>query len=261
MAIITSNGFNGRIVLSNSTTPEKKIVAYCTYKEKVEVIGYSGEYVKVKKESGEKGFLDKTETLHFCNQEKIDGLGKLKIGMSVTELQALFDEDILLERSQFVKYGHKLENVDAVRGFILKEYTPTGDYKLENIDLIFYSDSLYSIYTINNTYTLREIFSLRYGDPFVEKATNTKQFTNGFGNKITKQESEELFTWETNIEDISCTAVLSIRYSGNGQEVRKYFFNIKNDNTENRVKSIEAENKKRKEDTDKKEKLETLKDL
>ena len=106
-----------------------------------------------------------------CQTETIKGIGKLKLDMSLKEVQSLFPKSLQKQKT----------NSKVKRIYKVSAYTPIKGVTLKGIHLYFYNDTLYSIYIDEVPLKLKEDLTLKYGKPseiFPDPYFNLRTFRN-----------------------------------------------------------------------------------
>ena len=87
--------------------------------------------------------------------QTIKGIGKLSLDMSLKEVQSLFPNKLVKQKtSSEVKKIYKLSS-----------YTPIREHTFKNLYLYFYNDTLYTIYALDVPAKLKDSFTIKYGAP------------------------------------------------------------------------------------------------
>lgn len=167
------------------------------------------------------------------SQEKINGFGRLKLGMSVSDLPELNDLKLIQIRNKndyFRKAYHSESNEvfemfpdtneeynivgsldKRVRSFHIGNIYITDNINIKNVDLKFFDGKLYEI-AVNETNSdsndnakkLAELLTAKYGEPKTDIKTEEKHYTNGYGTDIIKKNITLNQTFNTNSLNISC---------------------------------------------------------
>lgn len=183
--------------------------------------------------------------------QSIDGIGKIRLGMTVSELRDIFGEEIKTTKDF---------NGGITNTFMLSKYIPVEGYYINDFNLSFYNDSLYAMYSIEDT-NIKDALSLKYGEPKMEQKKETKEYTNGFGNTIEKIDQSFEFTWDTGNDDIICYYRDRVVHNSNGKPNRYTVFGIENQIVFNKIKMIKQEKNKTESEKQKQEKLKELDNL
>jgi hypothetical protein len=73
------------------------------------------------------------------NAQNINGIGKIRLGMTVSELRDIFGEDMKAAKD----FNNGITNT-----FMISKYVPIEGYYINDFNLSFYNDSLYAMYRI-----------------------------------------------------------------------------------------------------------------
>ncbi len=88
-------------------------------------------------------------------QTTIEGIGKIKLEMSLNEIKKAFPKLLIpIETASKFKKAYKINT-----------YTPIQGHTLRDIRLYFYNDTLYAFYVKNAPSILKESLSTKYGEP------------------------------------------------------------------------------------------------
>ena len=88
-------------------------------------------------------------------QTTIEGIGKIKLEMSLNEVKKAFPKLLIpIETASKLKKAYKINT-----------YTPIQGHTLRDIRLYFYNDTLYAFYVKNAPSILKESLSTKYGKP------------------------------------------------------------------------------------------------
>lgn len=199
-------------------------------------------------------FLIISLTYIYCysqNVQKIDGIGKIRLGMTVSELRNIFREDIK-DANDF--------NKGITSTFVIQKYVPVEGYYINDFNLIFYKDSLYAMYSVEGT-NIKDALKIKYGDPKMDIKEEVKEYVNGFGNKIEKLDQAFNFTWETGNPDIVCSYTDQVVHSSIGIPNRYTVFRIENQRIFNEIKMIRNRKDQMESQKRKQENIEKLNDL
>lgn len=184
-------------------------------------------------------------------QQKIDGIGKLRLGAPVELIDELglgtpklvgSDLDFYkMERSSYIepksiyemtppgeekRYGEQWPKVQDERVFYISEYEIVSGVVLKKVQLHFYKNALYSIVAESNR-NFEELLTLKYGKPKLEVKTEDKKYTNTFtGATITKTDEHYFSEWATNDEDIKCFSMLLKMHNRKGESNISYTFTL-----------------------------------
>ena len=87
--------------------------------------------------------------------QTIEGIGKLKLDMTLNEVKKSFPKSLIkMQSSSKVKKVYKINT-----------YTPIPNHTCKDIRLFFYNDTLYALYVNNAPMKLLESLTLKYGEP------------------------------------------------------------------------------------------------
>lgn len=148
------------------------------------------------------------------SQEVLDGIFKLRLGMSVEELKQVVDTTLLKKKKYRspVDFERKLEADGRLQYFNLERYAPAYGYIIENMWLEFLDNKLYDITIFKYNERTESLLTQKYGKPKIKdhKGTNIEYKT--YAERIAdwdyiKNKSKwEVIEkkWETNSRDISC---------------------------------------------------------
>lgn len=89
----------------------------------------------------------------FC--QAIDGIGKLRLDMSLKEVRALFPKTLV--KKETIYSNKKVYRVSS--------YTPVKGITCKDINMYFYKDTLYAIYINKGSYELEKAMFKKYGEP------------------------------------------------------------------------------------------------
>ncbi len=185
------------------------------------------------------------------NIQKIDGIGKIRLGMTISELRNIFGKDIKATKEL---------NKGITSTFIIEKYLPVEGYYINDFNLSFYKDSLYAMYSIEGT-NIKDALDIKYGEPKMDIKKEIKEYVNGFGNKIEKVDQAFNFTWETGNPDIVCYYTDKVIHSSNGTPNRYTVFGIENQRILNEIEMIKGRKDEMESQKRKQENIEKLNDL
>jgi hypothetical protein len=215
-----------------------------------------------------------TSLTSFGQIQKINGFGKLQLGMSVSDIPELsnakivetddeYFDNVYENRSDKV-YEARIDTIDLYARFATKskkerifqigQISITNDITLENTTLKFFNDKLYSV-EVNDT-KLDELLTLKYGKPKERIIEKAHTFQNGFGAKFVKTDIKREHTWNTTNPTTQCYYVSNFWYNDKGELLNTengYLYDIKVEtmvDSENakllaRIKQREVNSKKR----------------
>lgn len=167
------------------------------------------------------------------NAQNINGIGKIRLGMTVSELRDIFGEDMKAAKD----FNNGITNT-----FMISKYVPIEGYYINDFNLSFYNDSLYAMYSIEYT-NIKDALTLKYGEPKIEHKKEIKEYVNGFGNTIEKLDQSFDFRWDTGSPDITCYYRDKVKHNSSGEPNRYTVFGIENKRVFNEVKKL-VQNKK-----------------
>ena len=179
----------------------------------------------------------------LAKSQIINGVGVIKLGMTISEIKEQFPD--IKESDDF--------NKGITKTFILSKYIPVDGHYIDDFYLSFYNDSLYAMYTINQT-NIYEAFKIKYGEPKIEHNTTPKEYINGLGNTIIKEDESFKFEWNTGNPDIICYYNDQVKHDSSGKPTRYVSFGIENQKIFQEVKAI-LTNENEKQQKEEKEKL------
>ena len=183
------------------------------------------------------------------SQEKINGFGRLKLGMSVSDLPELNDLKLIQIRNKndyFRKAYHSESNEvfemfpdtneeynivgsldKRVRSFHIGNIYITDNINIKNVDLKFFDGKLYHIQVDNeSSKNLDELLIAKYGAPKTDFNEKEKYYTNSYGTKITKNEITLEQTFNTNSPNIRCYYHFSNYYNSKGEVSFLQYINL-----------------------------------
>lgn len=163
------------------------------------------------------------------SQNKINGIGKLQLGMTVTEFEQEFLNTIYFQEKANPKQYASLSMVpfvDNVKTFQLKTYEPVKGYTIDELYVYFYNDSLYMLKT--KVYTnITEALTLKYGEPKTDtKETSAKYKFEFTGAVVTKTNYVFTNKWNTGHKDIECLSIMHSWHDSKGKEITLFEFNL-----------------------------------
>ena len=185
------------------------------------------------------------------NAQSIDGIGKVRLGMTVSELHDIFGEDMKVTKDF---------NSGITKSFMLPKYIPVEGYYINDFNLSFYKDSLYAMYSIEDT-NIKDALSLKYGEPKMEHKKEIKEYVNGIGNTIEKIDQSFEFTWGTGNSDIICYYTDKVVHNSSGKPNRYTVFGIENKRVLNEIKKIIQHKKETESEKQRQEKIKKLENL
>lgn len=210
---------------------------------------------------------------------KINGLGKLQLGMSVGDLDELKGAITMTSSMDYItKVWNKRSNVvvyeqisDSTkfektfgspnkneRVFTIPVIKITDNISIKLVELKFYNDKLYYI-NFDFDKDVNDALTIKYGEPKIENKENIKKFTNTYtGNTVEKTEMFFTYEWNTNDSNIECISKFIKYFNDKGEQNYISYTQIKNKIIEsdmNKLKEIYIANMKTKEEKAKKAKL------
>ena len=132
------------------------------------------------------------------NIPTLDGLFELKLNMSESKVREVVDAKLLKKKESSWENDHAIY-------FYLESYAPKNGFLIEDIELSFAYDKLYSIDIRKYNAQLEELLTLKCGEPNVESRTD--------GSKTKK-------TWNTNCKSFDCYSTLTKYASSESYELR-----------------------------------------
>ena len=202
------------------------------------------------------------------SQEKINGFGKLKLGMSVSDLPELAVAIQIRNKNEYYKnvYGNTTNKVfemfpdtndeynivgsldKRVRSFHIGNMSITDNIFIFDIDLKFFDGKLYEIYVhegnvpgYKNARKLDELLTTKYGAPKSDSKEEEKYYTNSYGTKITKKDQTFEHTFNTNSPNVRCYYYFSSRHDSKGEISFMEFIRLYETNIWNLVYDAEDE--------------------
>ena len=167
-------------------------------------------------------------------QNKINGFGKLQLGMAVKDLPELSNAKLASDKDFFNGvYGNISSSVyealsdtnkkyqsfgcldKRVRIFQIGRLQLTDNITLYDITLNFFNDKLYRIEIKDKK--LDELLTTKYGTPQEDIKTKDNTFQNGYGAKFVKTDITKTHKWETGNDNISCWYTDMYWYNDSGK--------------------------------------------
>lgn len=179
----------------------------------------------------------------LAKSQIINGVGVIKLGMTISEIKEQFPD--IKESDDF--------NKGVTKTFVLSKYIPVDGYYIDDFYLSFYKDSLYAMYTISPT-NIYEAFKIKYGDPQMKRTTTPKEYVNGLGNTIIKNDESFKLEWKTGNPETICYYNDQVKHDSSGKPTRYVSFGIENQKIFQEVKAI-LTNENEKQQKEEKEKL------
>lgn len=222
--------------------------------------------------------------LYSSNAQTIEGIGQIKIGKSYSQII----QDVGIEEKKIVDAGKEdLDFFDVYRPkktllfkydsanskkrdydyefikcpeavkLVIPTYT-VADIKVEQIELQFYHDTLYSIDIKSPSMEFLKAFKTKYGDGNLKKEVKTVQCSSAYVKNYDVEEVTFRTTWESNISNVDVTYVLMDYRDSKCQQQYLTYVLISNSKISKQVTSCETDIRdrmKRKEDSELKNKL------
>jgi hypothetical protein len=174
------------------------------------------------------------------NSQNSIGLGKLKIGMDVSEIKELSNaKKIKPFSSDYIKYVYKnysckyffeikidstneshwsIGFIDkSVRVFNVGSFNLTETIIIKNVTLRFKDNKLYHIECEENE-NLEEGLKVKFGPPKIVVKEKPKEYINELGVTTVKVEKEYTSIYNTGLDNIVCEKYFSIKYDYKGEE-------------------------------------------
>lgn len=186
----------------------------------------------------------------YVKSQTIDGLGIIRLGMTISDFQQSFPD----------AKNEKDFNENLTKTFVLNEYIPVKGYSLTELHLSFYNDSLYAMYTIMPT-NIKEALTIKYGEPQITHESTPKEYVNGLGNTITKEDQSFNLKWDTGNPDIICYYNDQVKHDSRGKANRYISFGIENQKIFQIIKSLLEQKKQKQDEIQKQDKLKDLEGL
>ena len=191
-------------------------------------------------------------------QTKITGFGKLQLGMSVKDIVELSSAKSVNGSTEYFSkvyenktpncYEAKLDSVnysnfgtliDKERIFQIGQIYVTENIILNDVELKFYNDKLYSIKIGDGK--VDELLTTKYGLPKEEIKTEDHTFQNGYGAKFVKTDLRKTHTWTTNDPQTECYYINNYWYNDSGKILHVEYCYLTNNQI---AKLVQEENKK-----------------
>lgn len=189
-------------------------------------------------------------------QTTIEGIGKLKLEMSINEVKRAFPKMLIPMKSVY-----KFKKV-----YKINTYTPIQGHTLRDIRLYFYNDTLYAFYVKNAPSILKRSLKSKYGEPkeeIVRTDSHMLEIAAIYGydsadflletiKKPKKNVNNFFYRWNNDNPFIQCVFVESLYVDGKGKDTLDYMFYIKNMltaklvDTKETLQKVEEEEKKKK---------------
>lgn len=223
--------------------------------------------------------LNKINSNDLVQKLKINGLGKLQLGMSVDDLDELntavkmtshmdYVTKVWNKRDNTVVYEQILDSTEFEekfgspnkneRVFTVPVIRITENISIKLVELKFHNDKLYYI-NFDFDKDVNDALTIKYGEPKLETKENIKKFTYTYtGNTVEKTEQFFTYEWNTNDLNIECISKLIKYFNDKGEQKYIAYTQIKNKIIEsdmNRLKEIYIKNMKSKKEAAKKAKF------
>ena len=187
----------------------------------------------------------------ICSKSQVlDGLGVIRLGMTINDFIEKFPDAKSQENF----------NDGLSKTFVLDEFSPVNGYSIKEFHLSFFNDSLYAMYTIEPT-NIYEALKIKYGDPVIKHDKTPREYVNGLGIPIIKEDVSFNMKWDTGNPDIICYYNDQIKHDSHGKANRYISFGIENQKIFQTIKSILEQKKQEKDLKQKQEKLKELEGL
>lgn len=197
---------------------------------------------------------------HAQTQTTIEGIGKLRLEMSLKEVKTTFPKMLIP-----LKSASKFKKV-----YKINSYTPIKNHTLKNIHLYFYNDTLYAFYVKDAPYSLLESLTTKYGKPrerlieynqhLLEIASIYEDDSADFlleATRRTKSDIKDMFySWNEGNPFLQCVLVESLYYNAKFEHDLERIFLMRNratakiielkeelekeENKENRLKELDG---------------------
>ena len=190
----------------------------------------------------------------------IEGIGKLRLEMSLAEVKTAFPKMLIP-----LKAASKFKKV-----YKINSYTPIKDHTLKNIHLYFYNDTLYAFYVKDAPFSLLESLTIKYGKPkerLIEFTQHLLEIVSIYENDAadflteatnrTKNDMKDMFySWNEGNPFLQCVLVQSLYYNAKSEQNLEKIFYMRNratakiielketlekeENKENKLKELEG---------------------
>jgi hypothetical protein len=168
-------------------------------------------------------------------QTKINGFGKIQLGMSVSDLPELSNSKLVTTETDYfnkvyrnvtsssyetisdtTKKYQSFGSLDKrVRIFQIGRLQLTDKIILSDVTLKFFNDKLYSINV--NDKQLDELLTTKYGTPKEDIKTKENTFQNSYGAKFVKTDLTKTHNWETGNINTICSYTDMYWYNDSGK--------------------------------------------
>lgn len=190
-------------------------------------------------------------------QTTIEGIGKIKLEMSLNEVKKAFPKMLIpIETASKYKKAYKINT-----------YTPIQGHTLRDIRLYFYNDTLFAFYVKNAPSILKESLSTKYGEPkekivrfdqhMIEIATIYEYDSADFLIETIRKPKEDIadifYNWNEGNPFLYCVFIESLYTNKNNKKDLDKMFYMKNKatakliDTKERLQELEEKDKKKKE--------------
>lgn len=185
-------------------------------------------------------------------QQTINGIGVLKFGMTKSDLFEKIDNNQISKLD-----SQKVPKLKGAVGYLLDDFVPAKGIDMRKIELLFYNDSLYSIYTKEYS-PIATALTLKYGDPEITGKEELKKVTNVYGKSSEKKDNSTTNRWNTGSEDVECVEMLGTYHTSEGSAIAIYSFTLRDKVMMENVKRLEKEERKIEKEIEKENKLKGL---
>ena len=192
-------------------------------------------------------------TMSSFSQAKINGFGRLQLGISVNDVPELSNPKFLKSSDEYFDkvyentsddvYEAKLDTLNLNSSFItttikerifhIGQIKLTDNITLKDVTLKFYNDKLYSIQVKDDK--IDELITTKYGEGKAVTETKDHTFQNGYGAKFVKTDLKKEITWNTNDPQVSCYYITNFWYNDNGKLLHYEYASLNNKTIENIV--------------------------
>lgn len=169
---------------------------------------------------------------HAQTQSTIEGIGKLRLEMSLKEVKAAFPKMLIP-----LKSISKFKKV-----YKINSYTPIKNHTLKNIHLYFYNDTLYAFYVKETPYILLQSLTTKYGKPrerlmeynqhLIEIASIYELDSADFLSEVESRKKSNIrdmiYSWNEGNPFLQCVLVVSLYDNAKFEEDLERIFYMKN---------------------------------
>lgn len=205
---------------------------------------------------------------HTLYSQNVDGFGQIKLGKTYSQIIA----DLSIEEKK-IKTESKNEKLDFMevympRKVILLQYDSTmkkseidymyvkcmkakllilpeykiSDLKVEQIELRFLDDILYSIKVNSPSLDFKEAIETKYGKGHLEKTEKTVTCTSAYApNGFEEKESTYTTTWDNDNPDIKTTSILMDYRDSKCKQTYLSYFSIEDNSKSKIVRNCEID--------------------